>query len=278
MGKSLLRLGLPGVLLAGVLVAMLLSASINACSAASVTKPSIPQFTLAFVDASYDVPTTYSTDPYTGATVTHPGYHVQNRTVVVSVKNQPFAKYEANGQIIDLYLNIRVKGHYTQDWINIYSPSRGFLTQSNSEYTKIAYALDDNTFPFWDNFGQSGIIDFQVEALIGSVHRIINGSATDILQMAPWVFEGETSGWSNTQTITILSSAPIATPNPLPTHSTPSPSSTPQDSTTFQEITGSETFTVLCIDWVQLVILALLGVIAGALLMITVTCLRRKKQ
>ena len=44
-------------------------------SAQSITKPSVPQFSLKFVDASYDVPTTYSTDPYTGETVTNSGYH-----------------------------------------------------------------------------------------------------------------------------------------------------------------------------------------------------------
>jgi len=176
-------------------------------ASASITKPSFPGFTLKFVDASYDVPTIYTIDPYTGATVTHAGYHVQNRTVEVSIKNHPFTKYEADGQIIDFYVNIRMKGHYSEDWINIYSPSRGFLTQSESEYTKIAFSLDDNEFPFWDNFAQRGIVDFQVEALMGSVHRIINGSATDILQMAPWIFEGEKSGWSETQTITIPTSA-----------------------------------------------------------------------
>jgi len=176
--------------------------------AQSTPKPSIPQFTLKFVDASYDVPTTHSTDPYTGATVTHQDYHVQNWTIDVSIKNQPFTKYESDGQIIDFYLNIRTKGHYAEDWIDIYSPDMGFLTQSNSEYTKIAYSLDDNEFPFWDNFNQSGVVDFQVEALIGTTHRIMNGTATDPLSMFPWVFDGETSGWSDTQTIAISENSP----------------------------------------------------------------------
>ena len=36
-----------------------------------IPKPSVPEFTVALVDTSYDVPTTYSTDPYTGKQLTH---------------------------------------------------------------------------------------------------------------------------------------------------------------------------------------------------------------
>ncbi|MCW3983955.1 MAG: hypothetical protein NWE96_08150 [Candidatus Bathyarchaeota archaeon] len=191
---------------------------VESASAQSISKPAVPQFTLKFVDASYDVPTTYSMDPYTGATVEHSGYHVQNRTIEVSIRNQPFTKYQSNGQIIDFYLNIRTKGSYAKEWIQIYSPSRGFLTQSGSEYTVVSYSLDDNEFPFWDNINQSGgQVDFQVQALIGAVHRIQNGSQTDPLLMFPWIFEGQTSEWSNTQTITIPQTTPSPSVPELPT-------------------------------------------------------------
>ncbi|XHH09533.1 MAG: hypothetical protein ACFCUE_02585 [Candidatus Bathyarchaeia archaeon] len=177
------------------------------------SNPSVPEFSAAFIDASYDVPTTYSTDPYTGETVTHQGYHVQNRTLEVTIKNQPFTAYEENGQIINFYLNIRIKGAHTKEWINIYSPDRGYLTQSNSEYTKVAYSLDDNEFPFWDNIPEGGTVDFQVEALVGSVHRSYNPNATEQLDMYPYVFTGKTSGWSNTHTVTV----PKPAADPLPT-------------------------------------------------------------
>jgi len=170
---------------------------------ASIPKPSVSGFTLKFVDSSYDVPTTYSIDPYTGVDVTHQGYHVENRSIQVSIKNQPFTSYESYGQIINFYINIRTKGHYDDEWITIYSPSRDFLTQSNSDYTTVAYTIDMNEFPFWDNIKEGGKVDFQVQALIGSVHRVINTSATNIMNIAPWIFEGQTSDWSSTQTITI---------------------------------------------------------------------------
>ncbi len=37
-------------------------------SYSSIPKPSIPEFTLKFLDNSYDVPPTYGIDPYTGKT------------------------------------------------------------------------------------------------------------------------------------------------------------------------------------------------------------------
>jgi hypothetical protein len=169
----------------------------------STPKPSVPEFTLKFVDASYDVPTTYSIDPYTGENVTHQEYHVENRSIQVSIKNQPFASYESGGQIINFYINIRTKGHYDDKWKTIYSPSKDFLIQSNYDYTTVAYTLDMDEFPFFNNIQEGGKVDFQVQALIGSIHRTFNVNATNIMNIAPWIFEGQTSDWSNTQTIKI---------------------------------------------------------------------------
>jgi hypothetical protein len=57
-------------------------------------------------------------------------------------------------------------------------------------------------------------VDFQVEAMIGYTHRQVTGG-----MVVPWVFAGETSGWSNTHTVTIGESQ---TPTPSPA-ATPSP-------------------------------------------------------
>lgn len=57
---------------------------------ASIPTPSVPEFTLKYVDNSYDVPssTTTTTDPYTGeqTITTEPGYHVANETIEVTIK------------------------------------------------------------------------------------------------------------------------------------------------------------------------------------------------
>ncbi len=198
------------------LIAVLAVSSLLAVEVANgLTKPSVPEFTVKFVDASYDIPTTYSTDPYTGANVAHPGYHVQNRTIEVTIKNQPFTSYQSDGQIINFYLNIRTKAHYTTEWITIYNPDRGYPTQSSSEYTKVTFSLDDNVFPFWNNVPSGGIVDFQVQALIGCTHRAYNSSETDQLNMYPWVFTGEMSTWSDTQTVAV--SGTTVSPSPTST-------------------------------------------------------------
>lgn len=176
-------------------------------SVSAVSAPSIPEFTAKYVDASYDVPATHSIDPYTGQDVTEQSYHVKNRTIQVSIKNVPFTAYDSGGQKISYFLNIRVKGFYDNDWLTIYRPDNGYLVQSNSSYTTVSFSLDDNYFPFWDNIPGGGTVDIQVQALIGSVHRIQNGSATDILSRYPWIFDGQESEWSSTQTVTIPSGA-----------------------------------------------------------------------
>ena len=165
-------------------------------------KPSIPEFTVELVDHSYDVPTTYSTDPYTGDTITHGGYHVENRTIDIRIKNQPFASYRNdNDSLVTLYYNIRVKGYFEQEWRELYS-SPNYLYRSDSEYTVRSYVLGKDGKWF---FPDDGKVDFQVEALIGYNTKIFEGW-TVWGESYNLIFTGESSGWSNTQTITISKS------------------------------------------------------------------------
>ena len=53
-----------------------------------------------------------------------------------------------------------------------------------------------------------GQIDFQVEAKIGYVHRIIQGA------FAPYYFNGTESEWSNIQTVSIPVSSTSESPTP----------------------------------------------------------------
>ena len=79
-----------------------LSPSVEPTEPASIPKPSVPEFTVKAVSHPYDVPTTYSTDPYTGETITHEGYHVENKSIEVWIKNQPFTPYaDADGHEIN---------------------------------------------------------------------------------------------------------------------------------------------------------------------------------
>jgi hypothetical protein len=83
------------------------SPSETPAASASIPEPSVPEFTVELLDTSLDVPTTYSTDPYTGDPVTHEGYHVARRTIEVRIKNQPFTDGDGRNKF---YYNIRIKG------------------------------------------------------------------------------------------------------------------------------------------------------------------------
>jgi hypothetical protein len=193
---------------------------------ASIPKPSVPEFTVQIVAYPYDLPTTHSIDPYTGKDITHQGYHVENRSIEVRIKNQPFNTFNDSGWIVDFYYNVRVKGHYAKNWTELYNPVvNPELYSVGSEYTVFNYpeeysdtegmCFDIGTFP------AGGKVDFQVEAMLGYVHRGYNPNSPDQLGMFQWVFDGETSGWSNTQTVIIpetsTSNSPSQNPTPTPT-------------------------------------------------------------
>jgi hypothetical protein len=210
----------------GLLIVKQANAQTNSPTPSSIILPvpSIPQFSVKYTNSSYEVPASSTTDLYTGQNLTKPNYYVDNESIVFTIKNQPFASYASNGQIIDLYFNIRAKGHYAENWSNVYRLEDGLPTQSNSDYTIISFS-NNNNGGFMSPTRESGFdapygeMDFQVEALIGYIHR-------DASQfMAPWVFDGGTSGWSPTQTIAIAdnSSSTSINSSPYPTLTSPSP-------------------------------------------------------
>jgi hypothetical protein len=176
-----------------------------------IPTPSVPEFTLSYKDLSYDEPPTYEIDQFTGKNVTkQEGYHVDKRSVVFKIRNQPFTSYsDASGNEIDLYYNFRFKGHFGSEWrhypfsetgqgtrryslpfytLSYESPK---LAASNSEFTNITLSIP---FLFGINNPKSGSLDFQVQALIGNIDYAGDGF---------YKFVGQTSGWSDTQTITI---------------------------------------------------------------------------
>jgi hypothetical protein len=206
-----------GAFLTAILICGLVLASamrfgpVQASTAVSgIPKPSVPEFTLKLVKHPYDVPPTYEIDPYTGENVmTAAGYHVENKSIEITITNQPFTGYELdNGRYCYLFYNISYKGSYEKDW-KYYSYNRNtewFFSQSLSEYTVISFY----------GIPTKGSMDFRVQAQIGyyTEYRM------------PWTaynFTGETSGWSETQTITIEESQ---MPTPPPS-TTPTPTLSP---------------------------------------------------
>ncbi|MGD9130968.1 MAG: hypothetical protein PVH73_05270 [Candidatus Bathyarchaeota archaeon] len=186
--------------------------------AGETSKPSVPEFTLKFVDDSYDVPPTYSIDPFTGENVTKDGYRVEKYSIEVRIKNQPFTSvYDKNGTlIVGLYYNLRFKGHYTDEWDYYpYDPDNGHKTlsysptyhASQSDYTIIFLRPNiDTSGGIRLDVPIGGEVDFQMQTLTGNVTKVYTG------MMGLWsvggemdhyyVFTGETSDWSSTQTFT----------------------------------------------------------------------------
>lgn len=169
----------------------------------SVSPPSVPEFTLEYVDNSYDVPPTYGIDQYTGKSIiTEEGYHVDNRTIEFTIKNQPFTSYvDASGNNIKLYYNFRFKGPYGNEWSyypdtsHSYGLYTGFFpdtSASNSDYTIITVNLRSLGIPIGSQ------VQFQVQAIIGYIHR----SYTGMLAGDFYGFTGERSDWSETKTLT----------------------------------------------------------------------------
>ena len=181
-----------------------------------IPKPSIPEFTLKYVDNSYDVPsiTTTTTDPYTGEQIvnTEPGYHVQDKKIEVTIKNQEFTPYSIDGQRISLFYYVSRKGHYAEDW-SYYPPNThnryytaNHIFQSKSEYTVVQL-----------NAPPEGEVDFRVQAQIGYYTSTEDYIGVPGAPFTTYTFNGEVSGWSETQTLTI--SIPTESPSISPTPS-----------------------------------------------------------
>jgi hypothetical protein len=205
------------------LIILILAASslslVKPTYAQTIPTPAVPEFSVAVVDHSYTVPASTSIDPYTGQQITNPSYIVENKTIDITIKNQPFVPPD---DLTDLFFNIGLKGHFETNWRELYhitnqTNDNTLLRQSGNEYT--VHSIPQ-TFP------SNGSVDFQVEAFIAVGHRFFNSN------FGYWTWEE--SGWSPTQTIIIadgafsssISTSPYPSLAPIST-STPPPSPTP---------------------------------------------------
>jgi hypothetical protein len=208
------------------ITAMVLTCSIVAGTSTSITKPSIPSFTLKLIDSSYDIPTTTVTDHYTGQILTNDGSHVEARTLQITINNEPFTPFLVQvGDLnwtVDYYYNIRWKGHFEQDWHEMFLISDGYLHRDSGSQTLFASlgeysateGLKMNVQSMYTTFPPNAQVDFQVEAMIGYLSREVS-----VIPSGGWTFNGETSGWSNTQTIIIDNNSSTTDPSTSPTPS-----------------------------------------------------------
>jgi hypothetical protein len=162
---------------------------------ASTPKPSVPEFTLNFIEHSHDVSPIYGIDQFTGENITiQEGAHYQWTTLDFTIKNQQVPSDSR------LYYNIRYKGQYTNNWTELYHGDT-YIQQQSGEYTTISFLVSGSPSPEAHTstlpIPSGAQVDFQVEAMIGGIYRISPRFSSG------YEFRGETSGWSSTQTITI---------------------------------------------------------------------------
>jgi hypothetical protein len=208
---------------------------------AEVSKPSVPEFSVKYFDNSYDIPPSYTTDPYTGGNVSTngSGEHIDDRYVVFTIKNQPFTAYtDASGNNINLYYNFRFKGHYGGDWV--YYPFNGTMTThsygiySGGFFKYYPASTEGNTIisiklstltahSAWTNIPSEGMVYFEVQTQVGHIDAIHSG----MLAGDFYKFTGQASEWSNIQTVTIgnpttatITNRPTITETPAQTSTT----------------------------------------------------------
>jgi hypothetical protein len=256
--------------------------------------PSVPEFTVKFLDGSYNVS---STNPYTGLTETNT---VTNNSIEVTIKNQPFDY--SNNQI---YYNVRMEPHFANDWTELFPVENltssinenGFSysfyifassPQAKSSYTTVTLAVlatdvyqatgfdiqssisgvdrpEGSFFASLRAIPAGGQIDFQVEALIGHASQtwIVQHPLTPTYggYFEPAVAYDSASGWSSTQTVTVGEGASTSTPNTSPSIATPNPTAFPQQS-------SNPTGTRFSLSWEQTVIVVLVVLVAALLVVV----------
>jgi hypothetical protein len=205
------------------ILVIVMSCTVKSTNAQTIPKPSVPEFTVKYMDNSYDVPPKYGIDQYTGQNITiQTGYHIDNRSVEFTIKNQMFSPYnDSNGNSIKLFYDFRWKGSYGDVWTYYPLDSNGrsvfhygtfynpeYPTRyvaSNSDYTVLN--LDSSLLGSgYEQRPPDGVqVNFQVQALIGYFDFTENGY---------FILIGQSSDWSNTQIVTIGETASTSpTPN-----------------------------------------------------------------
>ena len=206
-----LTLTLIVLLLSSLMVLTIPPANVQAAS-----KPSIPQqFSIKLIDNSYDIQPVQTIDPYTGVATTKPGYRVENKTIAVTIKNQPFTSYtNADGKKCELYYRVEVKGHFSEDWQHFsYFTGDRFVShvrQSDLQYTVMSGSA---------NYGAGSQLDFRVKAFTGywdgptQLDHLIGFHD-------PYLVEDIASDWSKPQIFTMPgeSSLPSPSQTTLPTN------------------------------------------------------------
>ncbi len=204
--------------LAFLLAAAMLTSSmllIESSSAQSTVKPDVPEFKIMLVkhDNSW-------------LTV---DLVITNQNLPEQKQDENYSFYTYDG----LMFNVRFKDQYTDSWSNISALNGPYMPHtSGCKYTIFSLMLNNmrSTDSLRGNdVVQGGIqvplnstVEFQVEAVYGSSYWCVS------VPFGKYVFDGQESGWSSTQSITINEADAVTGPfsNPTVTITTPTPQPT----------------------------------------------------
>jgi hypothetical protein len=221
--------------ISAILVTLLVSSAFFAClgmgKAESATKPSIPQFTMQFIERAGYTP-----------------------TIELTVRNQPIvAVNNSNNYFYNIYYNLQFKWHSVDSWTSLYyirNDTNHLVAQTDSKNTVISLPISSLGDPVGNQ------VDIEVQAYVATGIR-------DYGPLGHWTWTE--SGWSSTHTITVPASG-LVTPTPT---APPSVSRNPDPSTTIPtKSTGNPSSFQLF--WVGVVAVAALGLVAVLVVVVVV--------
>jgi hypothetical protein len=190
--------------------------------------PTAPKFTLRIINHTYDEPTTYTTNQYTGEKIASGGTHYEWQTLDITITNQPVDQDDESNHLV---YNIRHKGQYTDQWTERSGEGAYYPQNASAPDTVVSYYIKGNYPGYPGAVCQLGDVpdgaqvQFQVQAICGYDDYNFD------FGMRSYMFSGTGSVWSSTQTITIgngevtISPSP-ASPSPSPIQPTPTASPT----------------------------------------------------
>lgn len=184
-----------------------------ATSAASVLEPLVPQFTVAYVDHSYNTPVeSYtSTDAFTGRETTKytGGDYVYNKTIDISIQNQHYIPINfGNGTVVNLYYYIEMKGHYASGTSR--TTADGAYTQrvlaSTSEDTVVSLVVGSQNDILMGEADvyvpEGGVEDVRIQAEVGYLVPDYGGHIIPVPLSYDFISFGG-SDYSETKTVTV---------------------------------------------------------------------------
>lgn len=279
---------IPSVVLILVLVAssLIMIGTIGNTSA-QISKPSVPEFTVRYVDSSYYVPPSYGIDEFSGEKVqTGGGFTNYNKTVELSIKPQPFTPYvDGEGHKVDLEYIVEYKGHFGEEWKryphnwnidNFHNTVLFGLGNENSDHSISDPHADLGHLSTGDQ------VDFRVKAQVGYYTLVPDPYNRPWDVSAVFTSLGE-SGWSSTQTLTIGENTSTSAPSTTPAQSTPTP--TPSEiATSTQTPTANplqpvtQAGVVFGFDWKELTIASLCIAMAALAVAMVFSAKRKQKR